>query len=143
MAKKIRCTSGRGCYNIVDTAESGGSTQCETCRPIQKKRQQKKRVRTNTDVYDKKAWSRLSQKKRYNNPLCEVCESEGLIVYADVVDHIVEIEDGGEPFLYSNLKSMCHHHHNAKTKHQAKLRKEKEQEKATYRKVDDDYLVYG
>ncbi|EOW9401891.1 HNH endonuclease [Vibrio cholerae] len=34
----------------------------------------------------------------------------------DVVDHIVEINDNPElVYVYSNLQSLCHAHHNAKT----------------------------
>jgi 5-methylcytosine-specific restriction endonuclease McrA len=32
-----------------------------------------------------------------------------------VVDHIIPLKDGGEPFSFSNLQSLCHMHHGQKT----------------------------
>ena len=44
-----------------------------------------------------------------------MCEGEGIVKPADVVDHIHEIKDGGAALEASNLQSLCHHHHAQKT----------------------------
>ena len=57
-----------------------------------------------------------------SQPLCVWCEEEGITKPGDIVDHIKEISDGGDPFDQNNLQTMCHKHHNQKTKWAAKKR---------------------
>lgn len=57
-------------------------------------------------------WDRLSRSFRRRNPLCRFCEQDGHDFPADVVDHIVPLEDGGARLCPENLQSLCHHHHN-------------------------------
>ena len=150
MSKKIRCTQA-GCYVVVDTAESGGSTRCEKHRKEQKKRQTERRVRRNSDsVYDRQAWRRLREKAMWRDDgLCQDCFDQGIIQEAHVVDHTIEIEDLKaegrlkDAFRLDLLRCLCHKCHNSVTKHRAKLRKEKMKENSQYKKSDDDYLVYG
>jgi len=40
-----------------------------------------------------------------------MCEAEGRVTIADVVDHIVPIEDGGARLDVNNLRSLCTKHH--------------------------------
>lgn len=69
----------------------------------------------NMKFYNSKAW-RTTRKRYINqNPLCEKCLANGLTVAAEVVDHITEINDGGEKLSFDNLQSLCHSCHNAKT----------------------------
>ena len=51
---------------------------------------------------------------RARHPLCEECERNGRVALAQVVDHIIEIADGGDPVDPSNLQSLCHACHNRK-----------------------------
>jgi 5-methylcytosine-specific restriction protein A len=50
------------------------------------------------------------------HPLCEICQVEGKIVPATVVDHV--IPHRGDPRLFwdqANWESLCERHHNEKT----------------------------
>ncbi len=64
--------------------------------------------------YSTTRWRKLRQWYRTNHPVCEECAALGLTVRADVVDHIISIEDGGNPMAVSNLQSLCHGCHNRK-----------------------------
>lgn len=41
----------------------------------------------------------------------------------DVLDHIIELKDGGAPFDEDNVQSLCHRHHNKKTAQVKSIRK--------------------
>lgn len=56
-------------------------------------------------------WRKLRDWYRLRHPLCEDCEERGLTVEANVVDHILPIEEGGDPMAVSNLRSLCHSCH--------------------------------
>jgi 5-methylcytosine-specific restriction protein A len=49
------------------------------------------------------------------HPLCVQCLLEGRIEPATDVDHIEPISRGGARLDESNLQSLCHAHHSAKT----------------------------
>jgi 5-methylcytosine-specific restriction endonuclease McrA len=67
-------------------------------------------------------WKRCRKAKLMLNPFCEHCEKYGIAKLAQVVDHIVEIEDGGEVYDLNNLQSLCNAHHNTKTGEEKKKR---------------------
>lgn len=69
----------------------------------------------NSKFYNSKQWRDLRSMHIRHYPLCKWCEEEGKVVAADVVDHIIEINNGGEKLDSNNLMSMCHPHHNQKT----------------------------
>ena len=69
----------------------------------------------NTKFYQSAAWRKLRAKVLMERPLCEECLKKGLVVPAQVVDHIVPIVKGGEPLNESNLQPLCHRCHNAKS----------------------------
>ena len=71
--------------------------------------------RKNQEFYDSKAWRKLSKWFRKKNPLCAHCRDKGIAKEAQLVDHIVPIEQGGEPLSESNLQSLCIPCHNTKT----------------------------
>lgn len=112
-----------GCRIVV---REEGECRCDKHRTVRKKEIQVNRIarggRRNSHIYDTQRWKRISIKKRTVTPFCEDCEDEGRMVIADVVDHIVELEDGGKPYNWSNLKSLCHYHHNLKSSRERKLR---------------------
>ena len=64
--------------------------------------------------YSSSEWRRLREWYRARHPLCEECERNGRVALAQVVDHIIEIADGGDPVDPSNLQSLCHACHNRK-----------------------------
>ncbi|OON87798.1 HNH endonuclease [Pyramidobacter sp. C12-8] len=65
--------------------------------------------------YHTARWQRLRNAYIRKHPLCEECMRNGRIAVAKVVDHIVEIKDGGPTTQWSNLQSLCMACHNAKT----------------------------
>lgn len=84
---------------------------------------QKKHTSINRDFYTSKAWAELRALYIKSFPLCKWCEEEGRVVEADVVDHVKEIIDGGEPLDTANLQSLCHKHHTQKTNWERAKRK--------------------
>jgi len=66
--------------------------------------------------YSTATWQRLRAAKLSVQPLCEVCIRREVVEQAKVVDHIVAISKGGDPFPpLSGLMAMCEPCHNAKT----------------------------
>jgi len=45
-----------------------------------------------------------------------MCKAEGRVTVAEHVDHIKAIRDGGAPFDWANLRSLCHSHHSGVTR---------------------------
>jgi 5-methylcytosine-specific restriction endonuclease McrA len=68
-------------------------------------------------VYDTRRWQRLRRQKLRENPLCELCLKVNQIEPATVVDHLVALSAGGDPYppLYA-LLSLCDRCHNTKTR---------------------------
>lgn len=64
--------------------------------------------------YSSAAWRKLRDWYRKEHPLCEACQERGLVKVAQLVDHIVEIKDGGAPLDPANLQSLCGTCHNRK-----------------------------
>lgn len=49
------------------------------------------------------------------HPICEQCEKEGRLTPAMMVDHILEISDGGALTSEENAQALCHKCHSIKT----------------------------
>ena len=60
-------------------------------------------------------WRRFRQWYISNHALCEQCEREGLTVPAAMVDHVVELKDGGDRLSAANAQSLCWKCHGIKT----------------------------
>lgn len=145
MARGIMCSCG--CRSIVTDINPKNNrifSKCEKARIAHKKQQSKRRQHTRTTgmehartpggslIYDTRAWRRLSDKKRTVDPFCERCLKEGRHKVADLVDHRVEILDDPKlAYNWDNLESICHFHHNNKTKDEKDARDGK------------DIFVYG
>lgn len=61
-------------------------------------------------------WKRMRRKKISDNPLCEICDSMGVVKPASEVHHIVPIESDPARmeelcFDENNLQSLCHDCH--------------------------------
>lgn len=69
----------------------------------------------NTDFYQSRRWRSLRALKLQKDPLCEECMRKGVLVPAQMVDHIVPINKGGAPLDLNNLQSLCNHCHAVKT----------------------------
>lgn len=52
-------------------------------------------------------WERVRRMKLRANPLCERCGAEGITRTADLVHHVVPLNDGGARLDMANLKSVC------------------------------------
>lgn len=72
-------------------------------------------TRKNQSFYGSSVWRKVRNTFIQQNPLCAHCKVEGITKEADVVDHIVEIKDGGAALNPTNLQSLCHAHHNKKS----------------------------
>lgn len=54
--------------------------------------------------------------------MCEYCLADGYEVPAVIVDHIIELADGGDRLSDDNTQSLCHACHNKKTARERKKR---------------------
>lgn len=85
---------------------------CDDCADqAGRKRRQKK----GDPFYWSTPWKKFRAWYIRRNPLCEECLKRGLTVPADVVDHIIEIKDGGARLSEDNAKSLCNRCHARKT----------------------------
>ena len=80
--------------------------------------------RTTAQTYDRargsahqrgytRRWRKIRDAYLAGHPLCEWCESKGLVTAATEVDHTVALADGGQ--IDGALQSMCHPCHMRKT----------------------------
>lgn len=82
---------------------------------VHRRKVQEGRKRDNQAFYNSSAWRNTSRSYREDNPLCEVYSDQGRTVAAQMVDHLIRIEDGGSPFDPANLMAMSHQQHNRKS----------------------------
>jgi 5-methylcytosine-specific restriction enzyme A len=61
------------------------------------------------------AWRRFRIWYLRNHPLCELCQAEGRNTPAAMVDHVVELKDGGDRLSEANAMSLCWKCHGVKT----------------------------
>ena len=123
MAKRY-CRNA-GCPNTTETR------YCEKCVP---KRQEynrytkglsdkyyneNKRDSELANFYTSTQWKEVRNNYILKHPMCQGCGQHK----AKVVDHILEIKDGGERYDYNNLQSLCYPCHNRKTANAKLLRK--------------------
>ena len=66
------------------------------------------------DIYNSREWKELRTMKLRANPLCEVCEREGIVTSAHAVHHRHPIEESTSKaemrkwaFMWDNLVSVC------------------------------------
>lgn len=89
-------------------------TRCPECeKATQKDYNDNRRDKDAAAFYNSKEWRSVRKLVLDRNPLCCMCDRP-----ADVVDHIVEIRDGGAKLDLDNLRPMCHYHHNKRKKTQ-------------------------
>lgn len=67
------------------------------------------------DFYNTPTWRRFRLVYIAIHPLCRLCETNGRITRATVVDHITPINQGGAKFDERNLQPLCASCHNAKS----------------------------
>lgn len=114
-----------GCNAVIPY---GGSAYCDAHRDTHNNN--KAKTSRSYDVmrperhkfYHTARWQKVRNHYIRQHPLCEICFAEGKICMAKIVDHIIEIQDGGALTSPSNLQSLCAYHHALKTKAEQKRR---------------------
>ncbi|MEK8132920.1 HNH endonuclease [Paenibacillus filicis] len=120
MAVKPKRPCGKaGCRNLASgryCAEHAHLAEVQK-RERHKHYDQHKRDKQATAFYGSKEWDRLRRARMgMDHGLCQDCLQEKRITMADVVDHIKPIRWFWDMRLVvSNLRSLCHLHHNIKT----------------------------
>ena len=92
------------------------------------------------EIYNSREWRELRILKLRANPLCEVCEQEGIVTSAHAVHHRHPIEDSTSKaemrkwaFMWENLVSVCDACHAKIHKEQGKGTKELAKQRAEQR----------
>jgi 5-methylcytosine-specific restriction protein A len=65
--------------------------------------------------YKTSQWLKVRKIKLQQSPICEECKKNGTIVVGKIVDHIVPIKQGGEPYDMDNLQTLCWSCHSRKS----------------------------
>lgn len=87
------------------------------------------KTRPEAKFYHSTRWRKLRDWFIKTHPLCETCLKNGRVEPAVVVDHIMEIADGGARLDAGNLQALCIACHNQKTFEEKIKRNEKKLEK--------------
>ena len=102
-----------------------------------------KQQKDKAEIYNSREWRELRIMKLRANPLCEVCEKEGIVTSAHAVHHRHPIEDSTSKaemrkwaFMWENLVSVCdachakiHKEERSHTKEAVKARAEQRHER--------------
>ena len=105
-AKKL-CANPK-CGNVV---VPGGTSYCESCAKNSMDYSVHDRRSKKTDLfYLTPRWRKFSKWYRIHHPLCAVCGHTGRLV-----DHVVPVRYGGDPFDEDNVQTLCQRCHNRKT----------------------------
>lgn len=65
--------------------------------------------------YGTARWKKFRKWYLSNNPMCETCLTNNKFVPAQMVDHIIELKDGGNPLDQKNTQALCWSCHAKKT----------------------------
>jgi 5-methylcytosine-specific restriction enzyme A len=57
--------------------------------------------------YVTKRWVRRREQQRRERPLCEMCLEHGVVIAAQVVDHVMPHHGDYHLFWYGKLQSLC------------------------------------
>jgi len=87
------------------------TSKCVKCNSLNNRVYDKTyRDKESSKFYHSRNWKQVRDIQLKSSPLCVECGMP-----AKIVDHIVEIRDGGEKLSLENLQSMCISCHNIKT----------------------------
>lgn len=117
------CTAS-GCTTIVEVQPfSKEHPRCEKHQYIQpEKKVYEHHFHNGKNIYHNSKWRKLRAIKAAQNPCCEDCLEIGIVRPVQIVDHVIEIEDGGEKYDIDNTRSLCRPCHKRKTDTEAKKR---------------------
>lgn len=77
-------------------------------------------------IRDCRHWrDRVRPQQLLDFPYCQTCIEKDELVPAKEVDHIIPLEEGGEPFDPANLRSQCKRCHVIKTAEENRQRNNK------------------
>jgi len=88
---------------------------------VAERERDERRVRSR-EIYNSAKWKRLRVAFLRAHPWCNHCPPTSWTP-ATEVDHVLPIEDGGDPWDENNLRPLCRYHHAAKTAEDVKLRR--------------------
>jgi len=93
-------------------------------RPWERKADDKphaRRTNPNREVYNTRRWQKVRALYLADHPFCECseCKARPVPLPANVVDHIVPINQGGDPWDDSNFQAMNSRCHNRKSGREA------------------------
>ena len=71
----------------------------------------KDRTWDSLDGKTKYKWQKMRNDYIRLNPLCVVCMENGIVEKADVVDHILPLQYGGDLFSLDDIQSLCNKCH--------------------------------
>ena len=92
------------CFYLAE----GGSAYCHKHRPAPAPKEA-------DPFYLSVQWRAFRDWYISRHPVCEQCEKDGRLTRATMVDHIVELKDGGAAISESNVQSLCWKCHGVKT----------------------------
>lgn len=101
------------CHTLISMkrthCKKHGTKQIVYSRYVRNKKREK--------FYNSGAWKKKRKEMmQYYNGLCQICAGKDITRMANVVDHIKELKDYPELGLEnSNLVTLCHSCHNAKS----------------------------
>lgn len=70
----------------------------------------------NSELYNSSSWKRIRSTVLRINPICQSCLSNGIVVQADVVDHVFPHRRDKHKFIHNVFQSLCVPCHTQKTK---------------------------
>lgn len=75
----------------------------------------------NTDFYNSRAWRKVSKTYLQGHPFCECeqCKMLPMPLPSEVTDHIIPINQGGDPWDVNNFQAMNSRCHNRKSAREA------------------------
>lgn len=73
--------------------------------------------------HNSQGWRKVSALYRSAHPLCEACQAGGRVTPAELTDHVIPIEAGGDHWDERNLMSLCHPHHNRKSGMESRVKR--------------------
>lgn len=91
-----------------------GNDMTQKKRPTSWRCRNPKQQKDKAEIYNSREWRELRILKLRANPLCEVCEQEGIVTSAHAVHHRHPIEESTSKaemrkwaFMWDNLVSVC------------------------------------
>lgn len=107
-----------GCRRAIDASER----YCEQHKQLHIHREETYTRPERHAFYGTGQWRRIRNAYIRRHPLCEECIRQGRVTQAVIVDHVIEIKDGGSKTDMNNLQSLCRFCHAEKTENEKRKR---------------------